>query len=187
MAPSSDISISGDDRKGFCAGELRAGRADVWFDWDHGVQSYLLQNCLDLALRPAVTLPADTQWAFALRKEDEALAANLSRAMVYLSARSNDPQNLKRRHFRSGEGCSLTQQSLAPSRVPLSSVGGMFLMTGIFFFSAAITAVWSRRAQQIRGKISWQRHLASSSVRQGEPIEAHVQMDRAAAPANTDK
>ena len=151
MGPSSDFSFSGNDRKDFCAGELRAGRADIWFDWEYGVQAYLLRNCLDLTLQPDVTIPADTQWTFALHKEDEALKANRSRAMVYLSAYSLDLQAIKARHFRTGEACSLSeQQTGGTKRVSFSSLGGVFLTTGIFFFSAVATAVWSRRQRRIR-------------------------------------
>ena len=133
------------------------------------MQSFLLQNCHDLVLQPDVSIPANTQWAFALRKEDEALAANLSRAISYLSAYSVDLQDITTRHFRIGETCSVSQLPEESSRVSFSSMGGVFLSTGIIFFCAIATAATSSRR---RGRGVKSIEVATSRPKTTRTVEA---------------
>ena len=158
--PVDDSSLSGDDRRAFCVRELRAGRVGVYFDYAHGTRRFLVENCADLVANPAVSIPATVVWAFALRRADYALAANMSRAMSYLSTYSEDMLDLLRRHFGVGNACDQSGLDSDTPRVALSAMGGVFITSGSLFVCALLMGVASKcvvdRASQ--------RALADSSV-----------------------
>jgi len=141
-----------------CKQKLQSGEADAWMDSLVALTSFILdsKNCADFHLVSNIkVLPI--QSGFLLNKADAEFAGNMSAALVHFKQL---PEFLALQQSEFGLGrslaCKQTPAAVAQSlSLHLSSMWGLFIITGAFFFISLVVAAGSaaqNRWQQIRRK-----------------------------------
>eukprot|EP01062_Namystynia_karyoxenos_P020908 TRINITY_DN17931_c0_g1_i1.p1 TRINITY_DN17931_c0_g1~~TRINITY_DN17931_c0_g1_i1.p1 ORF type:complete len:530 (+),score=116.54 TRINITY_DN17931_c0_g1_i1:122-1711(+) len=143
-------SISYDEQVRWCHSALKDRRADVFIQDVAVLREYLLRHCGDLVHVSTIHLIPQLG-VLRLRRSDQALAANLSAAIVHFIS-SPEHQAMMAETFAIGRTCPDTSAG-DTSQVDIDSQGGMFIITCGGAALAVVVALLERLYQLAGGPV----------------------------------